>query len=89
MHIWFEPEQSCALKDNVMHMSNWTHTILLPRRGAARRSLFVLAWEIVCLWQRRSEERYRLHELDERMLKDIGVSRADVSREARKPFWQG
>ncbi len=28
-----------------------------------------------------------LRDLDERMLKDIGVSRLDIEREIRRPFW--
>ena len=38
-------------------------------------------------WQERARQRYRLAELDDRMLKDIGLSRADVTREVEKPFW--
>lgn len=38
-------------------------------------------------WQERARQRRRLSELDDRMLKDIGLTRADVSREVEKPFW--
>lgn len=38
-------------------------------------------------WQERARQRYRLAELDDRMLKDIGLTRADVAREVEKPFW--
>jgi uncharacterized protein YjiS (DUF1127 family) len=31
----------------------------------------------------------RLRELEEHLLRDIGVDRADALREARKPFWRG
>ena len=67
---------------------DWTHTIFRPLRGAAVRSLLVLAWETVYVWQSRSQERYRLHELDEHILRDIGINRADIEREARKPLWK-
>ena len=39
-------------------------------------------------WQMRAAERQQLAGLDDRMLSDLGVTRADVWREARKPFWQ-
>ena len=38
-------------------------------------------------WQERARQRRRLAELDDRMLRDIGLSRADVGREVEKPFW--
>lgn len=38
-------------------------------------------------WQERARQRRHLSELDERMLQDIGVTRADVDRETAKPFW--
>jgi uncharacterized protein YjiS (DUF1127 family) len=38
-------------------------------------------------WQERARQRRHLLELDDRMLQDIGVTRADVDREIAKPFW--
>lgn len=40
------------------------------------------------LWQERAQQRRRLMALDDRVLRDIGVSRADAEREYRKPFWR-
>jgi len=40
-------------------------------------------------WLERDCQRRALLKLDERMLRDIGLSRADVEREAEKPFWRG
>ena len=39
-------------------------------------------------WQERHEQRAHLAGMDERMLKDIGVSHVDAARESGKPFWQ-
>lgn len=39
-------------------------------------------------WQERSNQRHQLSHLSDHILKDIGVSRADVEREASKPFWR-
>lgn len=41
------------------------------------------------VWQERARERRRLATLDERLLRDVGLSRADIEQEIRKPFWQG
>jgi uncharacterized protein YjiS (DUF1127 family) len=38
-------------------------------------------------WTERWRHRARLLELDDRMLRDVGLSRADVELEASKPFW--
>jgi len=38
-------------------------------------------------WQQLARERRALGELDQRMLKDIGLRREDARREARRPFW--
>ena len=38
-------------------------------------------------WQERDQQRRALAQLDARMLKDIGLSRAEVVLELRKPFW--
>jgi uncharacterized protein YjiS (DUF1127 family) len=38
-------------------------------------------------WQRRARSRQELHGLSEATLRDIGITRCDVQREANKPFW--
>ena len=39
-------------------------------------------------WRRRSRERGELAQLDDRMLKDIGLTRADAEFLSNKPFWR-
>lgn len=39
-------------------------------------------------WNRRHNTRRALLEMDDHMLKDIGISRADALREGRKAFWK-
>ena len=45
------------------------------------------AVDAVIAWRARARERRHLARLDDRMLRDIGLSRADVERECRRPFW--
>jgi uncharacterized protein YjiS (DUF1127 family) len=40
------------------------------------------------LWQSRIDEQRELARIDERLLKDAGISRADIAQEASKPFWR-
>ena len=40
------------------------------------------------LWAERARQRRQLTELDDYMLRDLGLSRADVASESSKPFWQ-
>ena len=42
----------------------------------------------VVIWQERARERRRLASLDDHMLRDIGLSQADIHVEIRKPFWE-
>lgn len=44
--------------------------------------------DLLLLWQARATQRHHLAQLDDSMLKDIGVSRIDAAREAAKPFWR-
>ncbi len=44
-------------------------------------------WQTLLTWQRRASECSHLAELDDRAYKDMGITRADVWRETRKPFW--
>lgn len=39
-------------------------------------------------WHQRNRQRTALSELDDRLLKDVGLTGADVAREVRKSFWQ-
>ncbi len=54
---------------------------------ALRRAPLALV-ERVLLWQKRMDERARLGRLDERLLRDMGMSKADAYRETGKPFWR-
>jgi uncharacterized protein YjiS (DUF1127 family) len=44
--------------------------------------------DMLLLFHERARQRQALRALDDRLLKDIGVSRADAEREANKPFWR-
>lgn len=77
-------------------MAHTIGSILGSALGAATKPLGALkivrvsyykALEIIMIWQERAEQRCALKELDSRQLKDIGITRADASREAAKPFW--
>lgn len=57
--------------------------MLVDRLWADLKSLAAL----VLAWQARARERHHLARLDDRMLRDVGLSRADTDREWRKPFW--
>ena len=44
--------------------------------------------ETLRVWRRRMRERDQLARLDDRMLSDIGMSRAEAEFLASKPFWR-
>jgi uncharacterized protein YjiS (DUF1127 family) len=43
---------------------------------------------LLLTWQQRARDRRQLESLSDHMLRDIGLSRADVFAEASKPFWR-
>ncbi len=45
-------------------------------------------WETLFTWRERARQRRHLASLEDRLLKDMGISRADAEREASKPFWR-
>jgi uncharacterized protein YjiS (DUF1127 family) len=59
----------------------------LPLLGVARRAL-IASFEQLLLWQERARQRHHLSTAEAHMLSDIGLSRAEVAREIRKPFWR-
>jgi len=44
--------------------------------------------ETILYWRELARGRRHLAALNDEMLRDIGLTRADVEREYRKPFWQ-
>ena len=52
----------------------------LRRRAAA-------LFRLLLVWPDRERQRHHLREMNDRLLKDIGLSHADVAHEAAKPFW--
>jgi uncharacterized protein YjiS (DUF1127 family) len=52
------------------------------------RSLLARGLDALRTWRQRSRERRDLLSLSERLLRDIGLGRAAVEREACKPFWR-
>ncbi len=52
----------------------------------ARLPLAILG--ILLVWQERGQQRRHLAALDDRLLRDMGMSRADAAREAAIPFWR-
>jgi len=59
------------------------------RRSAAllKAMRHVGAWCWLCI--QRAEQRKRLAELDERMLKDVGLTPRQAAEESAKPWWRG
>jgi uncharacterized protein YjiS (DUF1127 family) len=55
---------------------------------AENRSPLELCRAVLLTWVARAQERNVLGDLDDRLLDDIGVSRAAAEREWRKPFWR-
>ena len=59
----------------VRHARSWS-------RAVAR------AIDLLLVWQQRARDRRQLESLSDHMLRDIGLTRADVYAEASKPFWR-
>lgn len=67
---------------------------LVPRSGLAQiiasdvAPILERIVETPIAWLERMRERRELAELNDSMLKDIGISRADVEHVVTKPFWR-
>ena len=46
------------------------------------------AYRTLRIWQERREQRRHMLSLDDRLLRDIGLSRVQAQMEADKPFWR-
>lgn len=87
---------TCASKDGLIRTSMQTEPILPGGYGLLKvfrtvgeilEYAFALSQTCNRALQRR-RERQRLLELDDRLLDDVGVTRAQAERTARKWFWQ-
>lgn len=47
-----------------------------------------IACDLMLSWLARHRQRRQLNAVSDHLLKDIGLSRADIAREARKSFWR-
>lgn len=57
----------------------------LPEGGFAAKRI----GQVIGLWLVRRRERLALAELDDRLLRDIGIDRLTAQFEADRPFWEG
>lgn len=60
-----------------------------PNPTSVSRAAVGAVTRILRLWGGRARERHALSLVEERDLRDLGLSRYDVQRELAKPFWQG
>jgi uncharacterized protein YjiS (DUF1127 family) len=68
-----------------------SRAILRPSRashGNTFRVWLVTIVDMLLVWQERASQRHTLAGLDDRLLRDMGLNRADVAREVGKPFWR-
>ena len=70
-----------------------TYELIAPRAYTAwrpRNQIHPLAGAFVMIkrWIERTRQRRALGGLDEPMLRDIGITRVEASRECEKPFWR-
>ena len=67
-------------RDGLTWSPSWHHGRLMRLGGAAVRAVW--------FWIERSRQRRALAELDDRLLRDIGLTRDEARRESSSPFWK-
>lgn len=65
--------------------------ILPGTQAAAGQATAFLAsvFDAPFVWLERIQDRRRLAELDDHLLRDIGLTRAEAAHAASRPFWRG
>ena len=59
-----------------------------PKERRAPVHPVAAAFALFARWSERVRQRQALTELDDHMLRDIGVTRVEALRECAKPFWR-
>ena len=67
-------------RDALTWRPKWHHGGLTRLGSAAVRMIW--------FWMERSRQRRALAELDDRLLRDIGLTRDETGRECANPFWK-
>lgn len=73
------------MAERQLHQSSSTALGMLSGPAAG---VWIVFRELLTVWHSRARQRRGLAELEPRLLRDIGLSRADAILEAAKPFWQ-
>ena len=63
-------------------------TAFAPIYAVNHGSIFARLGHLILQWQSRAEQRFALAQLDNRMLRDIGIDHTSAKSEAAKPFWR-
>lgn len=58
-----------------------------PKGGASLKTVILYGWRAVRAWPIKRQTRYRLLDLTDEQLRDIGVSRSEARREVEKSFY--
>ncbi len=73
-----------CVERTVLYRYNMSISRQLPTRGGRIGSLTGL----LLLWSARARQRRALRNLDDRLLRDVGIGGIEAELEARKPFWR-
>jgi uncharacterized protein YjiS (DUF1127 family) len=68
--------------------TNSTHAANGVTVAYRRRGLFALLLHTLMDWQEHARQRRSLADMDDRLLRDIGLTRSMLDAEASKPFWR-
>lgn len=70
-------------------MSRFVTSLTQRPHATSSRARWLLTdlLDLVHTWTDVAKQRRHLASMDDRMLRDIGLSRADVAREIDRPFW--
>jgi len=63
------------------------HTLTITTQPRAHTGLLRRIGKRLLRWNELARQRTALRQLDERTLRDMGISRHDALSEARRPFW--